>query len=156
MKISIIYPGKIKDDYIKKGIEKYKKMLTGKVKFELISVKDETISKKSEIEKALKIEGERIKNILVKYDYSIVLDEKGKNLDSIAFSKFIDKLKVSGKSRIAIVIGSALGLSEDIKKESNYLLSVSPMTLPHQIAMLVMSEQIFRSVKISNGETYHY
>lgn len=85
----------------------------------------------------------------------MALDLGGSELTSLEFADYIRELTVSGKSNLAFVIGGSLGLSQEVLNRSDFRLSLSKMTLPHQIARLVLLEQLYRSFKIIRGETYH-
>lgn len=148
--ITIITVGKIKEKYIREGIDEYLKRLTKYVKIELIELDDECFDK----EKNLKKEAEKIEKKLNKKSFIITLEIEGKQLNSLEFANLIDKTTVNN-SDITFIIGGSYGLSSDIKKLSNYRLSFSNMTFPHQLFRLIFIEQLYRSYKILNNETYH-
>ena len=148
--ITIITVGKIKEKYIREGIDEYLKRLTKYVKIELIELDDECFDK----EKTLKKEEEKIEKKLNKKSFIITLEIEGKQLNSLEFANLIDKTTVNN-SDITFIIGGSYGLSSDIKKLSNYRLSFSNMTFPHQLFRLIFIEQLYRSYKILNNETYH-
>ena len=148
--ITIITVGKIKEKYIKEGIAEYLKRLTKYAKIELIELDDECFDK----EKTLKKEAEKIEKKLNKKSFIITLEIEGKQLNSLEFANLIDKTTVNN-SDITFIIGGSYGLSSDIKKLSNYRLSFSNMTFPHQLFRLIFIEQLYRCYKIINNETYH-
>lgn len=148
--ITIITVGKIKEKYIREGIDEYLKRLTKYAKIELIELDDESFDK----EKTLKKEAEKIEKKLNKKSFIITLDIEGKQLNSLEFANLIDKTTVNN-SDITFIIGGSYGLSSDIKKLSNYRLSFSNLTFPHQLFRLIFIEQLYRSYKILNNETYH-
>ena len=148
--ITIITVGKIKEKYIREGIDEYLKRLTKYAKIELIELDDECFDK----EKNLKKEAEKIEKKLNKKSFIITLEIEGKQLNSLEFANLIDKTTVNN-SDITFIIGGSYGLSSDIKKLSNYRLSFSNMTFPHQLFRLIFIEQLYRSYKILNNETYH-
>lgn len=156
MKVGIVFPGKLKDGFARDGFEHFRKMLTGRIKLDLHPVKDETCANKADAPRALAKEGERLLAAMGDYGHAIVLDERGKTLDSPGLARHIEALKTSGVSSLCFVIGSAFGLDSAVRKRANLLLSLSNFTLPHQLALLVVAEQVFRAVKIASGETYHY
>lgn len=134
-KITIIAIGKIKEDYIKKGIEEYTKRLTPYTKLEIIELKDEGIvNEKKKIDKYLN-------------NNAFVLDEKGKELSSKEFAKFIKK-----HEELSFIIGGANGIDESIKKQT---ISLSKMTFIHEMTRLILLEQIYRSYMIINNRPYH-
>lgn len=100
-------------------------------------------------------EGERINNAIKEDDYVISLAINGTKLDSVAFADKIEKLGVNGVSSIAFIIGGSLGLDNNILKRSDYKLSFSDMTFPHQLMRVILCEQIYRCYRIINGEPYH-
>ncbi len=157
MNIKIYAIGKIKDFY-KIGVDEYLKRISGYCKIEVIELKDESISDKPselEIKKAIDNEGKRVLSLLKNNEFLIGLDLNKKEMDSIEFSKFLMEKLESNGSNISFVIGGSYGLSDELKKRVNTSISISKFTLPHQLARLVLVEQIFRAFKIINNETYH-
>lgn len=156
MKIKIICVGKIKEISLTNLINEYLKRLSKFINVEIIELKEVNLKSLSEkdISSSLKIEGENIFNHIKKDDYVISLCIEGKMFDSLELSNSIDELKRSSKD-IAFIIGSSYGLSEEVKRRSNLKLSFSKMTFPHQLMRLILLEQIYRSFKIINNETYH-
>ena len=157
MTVKIYCVGKIKDFY-KTGVDEYVKRLSSYAKIEIIEVKDESIADKpseKEIIKAKDTECSRVLKLLKPNEYLIGLDLNKKELGSVEFSKYLeDKLNSNGAS-ISFVIGGSYGLSDELKKRVNDSLSFSKMTFPHQLARLILLEQIYRAFKILNNETYH-
>ncbi len=149
--IKIITVGSIKEKYLIDAIEEYKKRLTRYTNIEIIEVKDEGLV---EPEKAMKLEGEKIKKHISSKDYLITLEIEGKQLNSKEFSEKIENALMEN-GNIAFVIGGSYGLSEEIKEMSNYKLSFSKMTFPHQLFRVILLEQIYRGFKIKNNESYH-
>lgn len=148
--ISIIAVGKIKEKYIKEGINDYLKRLSKYTKVELIEVADVSFD---EI-KTLKTEAESILKKINTKSFIITLEIDGKELNSIELSNLIDK-SITNYGDITFIIGGSYGLDSIIKELSNYKLSFSKMTFPHQLFRLVFLEQIYRSFKILNNEQYH-
>lgn len=148
--IKIITVGKIKEKYLSDGINEYLKRLSKYTKVNLIEVPDENY----DISKTL----EKEKNSILKYvndkDYIITLEIEGEELTSIEFAKKIDEI-FNYNSNICFIIGGSYGLHDEIKKISNYKLSFSKMTFPHQLFRLILLEQIYRTYKINNNESYH-
>ena len=149
--IKIITVGEIKESYLKEAIEEYKKRLQKYTKIEIIEVKDEGLL---DIERGKKIEGEKILKNIQDKDYLITLEIEGKELDSIEFSKKIENTLMT-HSNITFIIGGSNGLDQSIKALSNYSLSFSKMTFPHQLFRVILLEQIYRAFKIINNESYH-
>ena len=149
--IKIITVGSLKEQYLKDAINEYLKRIRKYTNIEIIEVKDEGLVEK---EKALKLEEEKIIKNIQEKDYIITLEIEGKELDSIEFANKIDKIQQE-YSNITYIIGGSYGLSNLIKEKSNYHLSFSKMTFPHQLFRVLLLEQIYRSYKINNNESYH-
>lgn len=152
--ISIVAVGKIKEKSLSQLIEEYKKRIGAYSKIEIIEVSDEPNDRLSD-EKVKEIEGQRIIKQLKKDSYVILLSLKGKQMDSIKFSKEIEKINTYNSSHITFVIGGSVGVSEQVEQRADILLKLSEMTFPHNIARLLILEQIYRAYKILNNETYH-
>ena len=158
MKITLITVGKIKEKYLKDAIAEYSKRLSKYCKLEDIEVADEkTPDQASEnVEQQIrKKEGERILRYVKEDAYVITLEIGGTMLDSVAFAKKIETLGVQGKSHIIFIIGGSIGLGEDVLKRSDYGLSFSKMTFPHQLMRVILLEQVYRSYRIIEGAPYH-
>ena len=157
MKITIITVGKLKERYLVEGIKEYTKRLSKYTKLDLIEVKDEhapdNLSMK-DIAIIKEKEAERI-HAKLKDSYIISLALEGKQLTSEKLAAKIEDIKTYHDSHITFIIGGSLGLSDSIKKKSNFLLSFSPMTFPHQLMKLILLEQVYRSFRINNNEPYH-
>ena len=155
--IKIICIGKIKESYLKDAINEYLKRLSRFNKFEIIELKDSPIKDNSSELEDLKVKDEEGKLILsrISNEYVICLDPKGIELDSIEFSKKIEDIFNYGKNDISFVIGGSLGLSDEVKKRADYLMSFSKLTFPHQLFRVILLEQIYRAYKIMKGETYN-
>lgn len=148
--IKVICVGKIKEKYYIDAINEYLKRLSKYTKIDLIEVKDEDF----DISKTLLKEKESINKYIDDKDYVITLEIEGEELDSISLSKKIDNIQLNNPN-ITFIIGGSYGLHEDIKKRSNYKLSFSKLTFPHQLFRVILLEQLYRSYKIINNETYH-
>ena len=158
MEIRIITVGKIKEKYLNDGIKEYSKRLSRYCKLTFCQVPDEkTPDKASDAlnEQIKAIEGERLMKHIRDQDYVIALAIDGKLLDSVELSKKIGQLGVEGKSTIDFVIGGSLGLGDQVLKRSDYKLSFSRMTFPHQLMQMILLEQIYRGYRILNHEPYH-
>jgi len=157
MKITIISVGKLKEKYLVEGIKEYAKRISKYSQLELIEVKDEhapeNLSQK-DIDIIKEKEAERI-NAKIKDSYLISLAIEGKQISSEKLAAKIEDIKTYHDSHITILIGGSLGLSESLKQRSNFLLSFSTMTFPHQLMKLILLEQIYRSFRINNNEPYH-
>ena len=157
MTIKIYAIGKIKDFY-KDGVDEYIKRISGYSKIQVIEVKDESINEKPsdlEIKKAIDNEGKRVLSLIKNNEFLIGLDLNKKELSSEEFASFLlDKL-VSNGSNVSFVIGGSYGLSGELKSRVNTSICLSKLTFPHQLARLILVEQIYRAFKIINNETYH-
>lgn len=158
MKITVLCVGKIKEKYFTMAIDEYSKRLGRYIKLEIVEVADEkTPDGVSEaVENAIRDkEGKRLLANLKEDSYVITLEIEGKMLDSVELADKIEKIGVSGKGHITFVIGGSLGLSDEVKEKSDYKLSFSKMTFPHQLMRVVLLEQIYRSYRILGNEPYH-
>lgn len=158
MKITIVTVGKIKEKYLRDAIAEYSKRLGKYCKLEVIEVSDEkTPDNASEtMEKIIRSkEAERILKYVREDAYVITLEIGGKMLDSVEFSRKLENLGIQGKSHIVFVIGGSIGLGEDVLRRSDFALSFSKMTFPHQLMRVILLEQIYRGYRIMAGEPYH-
>ncbi|MFJ5759545.1 23S rRNA (pseudouridine(1915)-N(3))-methyltransferase RlmH [Neobacillus sp. NPDC093182] len=158
MNISIVTVGKLKEKYLKMGIDEYLKRLNAYAKVEVIEVADEKAPEElseSEMLQVKQKEGDRILAKISQDTYVIALAINGKMQSSEELADTLDKLATYGKSKIAFIIGGSLGLSDEVLKRSNEQLSFSKMTFPHQLMKLILVEQIYRAYRINRGEPYH-
>ncbi|WP_404348626.1 23S rRNA (pseudouridine(1915)-N(3))-methyltransferase RlmH [Sutcliffiella horikoshii] len=158
MNISIITIGKLKEKYLKQGINEYLKRLSAYAKIEIVELPDEKAPEQlseAEMEQVKNKEGERILAKISDDTHVIALAIEGKQRSSEELAKEMDKLATYGKSKVAFVIGGSLGLSGDVMKRANDTLSFSKMTFPHQLMKLILLEQVYRGFRINRGEPYH-
>ena len=158
MKITLLTVGKIKEKYLKDAIAEYSKRLSKYCKLEIIEVADEkTPDNASEVvENVIRDkEGERLLKYVKDDAFVITLEIKGKMMTSEELAEKIDTLGIRGVSHIMFIIGGSIGLGEDVIKRSDFALSFSKMTFPHQLFRVILLEQIYRAYKIINHETYH-
>ncbi len=158
MRINIVCVGKIKEKYLKLGIDEFKKRLSKYCKLEIIELEDEKAPENLSDKEMLMIKEKEGKKILSKIkdnSYGIALAIDGKNLSSEELAETINKLGVRGISNITFVIGGSLGLSDEVLSRADYKLSFSKMTFPHQLMRLILLEQVYRAYRINNGEPYH-
>lgn len=157
MTIKIYAIGKIKDFY-KDGVDEYLKRISGYSKIQVIEVKDDSISEKPsdlEIKKAIDNEGKRVLSLLKNNEFLIGLDLNKKELTSEEFASFLLDKIVNNGSSVSFVIGGSYGLSDELKNRVNASICLSKLTFPHQLARLILVEQVYRAFKIINNETYH-
>ncbi len=155
MKIKIIALGKIKEKFLKDGIDEFLKRLTPYTSIEIIEIQPIEIKDENLIEKALEQEAEKILANIKKDSYVITLEILGKQLSSEDFASKIDEITKNGISELVFVIGSSCGISPKVLQRANFKLSISKMTFLHQFARLLLVEQIYRAFKILKNETYH-
>lgn len=158
MKITIITVGKIKEKYLKDAIAEYSKRLGKYCKLEIVEVADEkTIENASEtVEDAIREkEAERILKYIKQDAYIITLEIGGKLLSSEELAQKIETLGIQGTSHIIFIIGGSIGLGKKVLEKSDFALSFSRMTFPHQLMRVILLEQVYRSYRIINGEPYH-
>ena len=158
MNIRIIAVGKIKEKYIKEGIKEFSKRLSRYCTLNIVEVNDEkapeNLSKK-EMDIIKNKEGARILSKVPANSYLISLVIDGKKLSSVDLSEKMEGLMVSGTNDISFIIGGSLGLSDEIINTSNFKISFSDMTFPHQLMRLILLEQVYRGFRIMKGEPYH-
>ena len=155
MKIKIIALGKIKEKFLKDGIDEFMKRLRPYIPVEIIELQPVEIKDGNMVSKALDEEAEKILAQVKKESYIITLEINGKQLSSEDFAEKIDEISKSGVSELIFIIGSSCGLSPAVSKRADYKLSISKMTFLHQFARLLLVEQIYRAFKILKNETYH-
>lgn len=142
--IKIICVGKIKEKYLQDAIQDYMKRLSKYHKVDIIILEDSNMAE----------EKTRILKHIDSKDYVITLDIEGKELSSLELADKLDKTFITNSS-ICFVIGGSYGLDSEVKKRANFSLSFSKLTFPHQLFRVILLEQIYRSFKILNNETYH-
>tara|TARA_B100001939_G_C16785444_1_gene548896 strand:+ start:93 stop:527 length:435 start_codon:yes stop_codon:yes gene_type:complete len=138
-RIRILAVGKVRRGWIQEGIDLYRKRLPG---LEILELRDSTPEKEADAIRAARRSDEQL----------VALMEQGDTLGSVAFAH---KLERAGSERLAFVIGGADGLSDALKTEAHWQLSLSPMTFPHEVARLMLIEQLFRAQAILQGSPYH-
>lgn len=158
MRVTVITVGKLKEKYLKDAVNEYEKRLSRYCTFQIIEVADEkTIDDPSATESML-IKDKEANRILkyIKDDmYVITLEIEGKQLSSEEMALQIEQLQIKGQSHVCFIIGGSLGLHDDVCKRSNYHLSFSKMTFPHQLMRVILVEQIYRAFRIIHHEPYH-
>ncbi|SCY60400.1 23S rRNA (pseudouridine(1915)-N(3))-methyltransferase RlmH [Alkaliphilus peptidifermentans] len=158
MNITIISVGRLKEKYLKAGVDEYSKRLTRYCKLNIIEVADEKAPENlsdTEIKMIKDKEAEGIFKHIKDGMYVIVLDIKGKMISSEDLANKLQDLGVSGNSQIVFIIGGSLGVADILLKRADFKLSFSPMTFPHQLMRLILLEQVYRGFRIIKGEPYH-
>ncbi|MCY9223496.1 23S rRNA (pseudouridine(1915)-N(3))-methyltransferase RlmH [Bacillus haynesii] len=158
MNISIVAIGKLKEKYLKQGIDEYIKRLSAYAKVDIIEMPDEKAPENLS-DQDMKIvkdkEGERILSKISADAHVIALAIEGKMKSSEELADNMDRLATYGKSKVTFVIGGSLGLSDAVLKRADEKLSFSRMTFPHQLMRLILLEQVYRAFRINRGEPYH-
>ena len=158
MKITLIAVGKLKEKYLKDAIAEYTKRLSRYCHLEIIEVADEKTPDQAgnAAEEGIREkEGERILRYIRDDMFVITLEVDGKMLSSEELADKINMLGIQGHSSIAFIIGGSIGLGKRVRKRSDYALSFSKMTFPHQLMRVILLEQVYRVYRIINGEPYH-
>ncbi len=159
IRVNIICIGKIKEKYFTDAINEYAKRLSLFCKLSIVELPEEKIRSnnpnQSQIDEVIEAEGKKILQKIGQSDYVLAMCIEGKMLSSEELSKTIDNLSVSGKSTVDFIIGGSYGLSNAVKSRADFKLSMSKMTFPHQMARMILSEQIYRAFEISTNGKYH-
>lgn len=158
MKFTFLTIGKIKEKWMRQGIDEYLKRLSPIAKVEILSPDEEKMPENPSPalkEKVMEKEGEKLLKYLKDEDFLILLDLKGKPVTSEELAYIIRQKMVSGTSHFFFMIGGPYGNGENIRKRANLKISISAMTFTHQMARLILAEQVYRAMKIIRHEPYH-
>ena len=159
LNVNLITVGKLKENYLRDACGEYSKRLGAFCKLNIVEIPESRLPdnpSEKEIENALSQEGKAIEKLLTGNNfYNIAMCIEGKQLSSQKLAEKIGKISVEGKSTLNIVIGSSCGISEEIKQMADFKLSMSEMTFPHQLARVMVLEQLYRSFQILSGGKYH-
>lgn len=159
IRVNIICIGKIKEKYFTDAVAEYAKRLTAFCRFSVTELSEERVKSnnpnQSQTDEVIKAEGKRILQKIGQSDYVVAMCIEGKMLSSEELSKTLDNISVGGVSTVDFIIGGSYGLSDEVKKRANLKLSMSRMTFPHQMARVILSEQIYRAFEISTNGKYH-
>jgi len=157
--VNIITVGKLKEQYFRDAVAEYSKRLGAFCKLNIIELSEQRLSENPSqkgIENALSLEGKQMLSYMTtKSTYSYVMCIEGKQVSSEELAKGFNEIALSGNSTINFVIGSSFGISEEVKSNANFKLSMSKMTFPHQLARVMLLEQIYRAFQIQNNSKYH-
>lgn len=156
MKISLIIIGKQKAGLHQEICNEYLKRLKYDVSIKIIELTETPFRSIAEKDKVFKTEAEKIRKAIPKNSVFIILDAAGKLFTSEKFAEQLNRLAEGGARPLTVVIGGPLGLSNELKKEAGLLLSLSPMTMPHDLVRVVFLEQLYRATMILRGKIYHY
>ncbi len=155
MNIKIIALGKIKEKFLKEGVDEFLKRLTPYSSVEILELSPIEIKDENLVEKVLDEEGEKILSLIKPSSFVVTMEIGGKMFSSEEFSAKIEELINEGVSELIFVIGSSCGLSKKVSARADLKMSMSKMTFLHQFARLILVEQIYRAFKIMKNEKYH-
>lgn len=158
LKITIIALGHLKENYLRDAAKEYEKRLSGYCKLNIVEIEPQRLPdnpSEAEINTALNKEAEKINASIPQGSYVLPLCIEGASPDSVELSRKLSSIALDGFSNVCFIIGSSYGIANEIKTKSHYKLSMSKMTFPHQLARIMLLEQIYRAFKISSGGTYH-
>jgi 23S rRNA (pseudouridine1915-N3)-methyltransferase len=155
MKIRLITIGKTDESYLKEGISKYVSRLKHYISFEMIELPDVKTGKKLNVNLQKEAESKEIVKLISKSDFVVLLDENGKEFNSVGFSDYIQKRMNSGLD-ICLVVGGPFGFSKELYDRADQKIALSQMTFSHQMIRLFFVEQLYRSFTILKGEKYHH
>jgi len=158
MTITIVCVGKMKESYLRDAQKEYLKRLSRFCSIKVIEVDEEKATETASAAQEDRIkqkEAERIRKAIGKNSVKIALALDGKELDSVEFSEQIHNYMLEGKSDLTFVIGGSIGLDKSIVRDADFNFCMSKLTFPHQLARIILLEQIYRAFKILNNETYH-
>ena len=156
--ITLIALGKLKESWLREAEAEYRKRLTAFCKFNIIELSPEALPSEpsdAQVRAALDKEGARILAAVPHGAYTVAMCIEGAEQPSEQFSRELDRLAVSGHSSLVFIIGSSHGLSDEVKAFADAKLSMSRMTFPHQLARVMLLEQLYRAFQISTGGKYH-
>ncbi len=156
MKFSILCMGKTKERFIQDGIAKYLRYLRPYADVELRELKEEKVYDLKDAPAIRKKEAERIFKAVLSGAYMIALDERGQEFTSHGFAEFLNITMESGVRELSFVLGGAMGLDEAVTEKAKKTVALSRWTLTHEMARLVLLEQLYRAFTIVKGKTYHY
>lgn len=156
MKITLLVVGKTTTGYLKPGIDDYTSRLRHYVPFDIEYVADARNTRNQSESQQKQTEGHGILSCVDKGDYVVLLDERGRELSSVAFSEYVQKRMSSGVRRVVFVIGGPYGFSQEVYDRANDKLSLSQMTFSHEMVRVIFAEQLYRAFTILNHEPYHH
>lgn len=156
--VTVLCVGKLKERYWREACDEYAKRLSSFCKFRLIEVAEERLPDNpsaAQIDATLQAEGERLLAQVPKDSVTIALCIEGKEMDSPSLASYIEKIAVEGASHVTLLIGGSWGLSDAVKQRAKLRFSMSPLTFPHQLARVMLLEQLYRAFQIQNSGKYH-
>lgn len=158
MNVNIITVGKLKEDYLRAACGEYGKRLSAFCRISVVELPESRLGddpSDKEIARALGEEADRIRDKLPNGSFNIAMCIEGKEIASESLADLLEKVPTEGKSTINFIIGSSYGIDEGLKKQADFRLSMSKMTFPHQLARVMVMEQVYRGFMINSGKRYH-
>jgi len=158
VQVTVIAVGKIKENFLREGIAEYEKRLKPLIRLNILELADEkrpTHPSPAQEDAAKGVEGRRIIAAIPPGSFAAALDVGGEHWSSEDLARALDKWEMAGQNYITLIIGGDLGLSDEVLSSCPLRLSLSPMTFTHQMARMILLEQVYRAVKINRGEPYH-
>jgi 23S rRNA (pseudouridine1915-N3)-methyltransferase len=156
VKLSIICMGRTRERFVQEGIDKYLRYLKPYAPAELRVLKEEKVDDLKDAPRVRRLEAAKIAKALPASAHVVALDERGREFTSHEFAAFMDKALENGTREMSFVLGGAMGLDESVTGNANTVLALSRWTLTHEMARLVLLEQLYRAFTIIKGKTYHY
>lgn len=156
MKLHILCVGRLSETYLKDGCNEFSKRLKHYLTLTVDELKEHKTGKKPDLPRILENEGERLLQRIPDGAYVIALDERGKSFSTRQLAERLDQHMLEGRNAWALIIGGPYGLSDTVRRRADLVLSLSPMTLTHQMARLLLLEQLYRSCTIIRNEPYHH
>lgn len=156
MKIVLLLTGKTSEKYIEEGMINFSNRLRKYAMFEIITLPDIRNTRNMPARELKIREGNKILQSLVKDDFLVVLDEKGKEFSTLEFSSWLGKIFALSKKRIVFAVGGAWGFSDEVFQKADMRLSLSRLTFSHQVVRLLFLEQLYRAFTVIKGEPYHH
>ena len=156
MKIALLQTGKTTEKYVNEGVELYSARIRKYSGFEVITIPEMKNIRNMPPEEVKIREGKRVLRSIDKNDFVVLLDEKGKELRTVEFARWIEKQSMLSGKRIVFIIGGPWGFSQEVREIAGFTLSLSRMTFPHQLVRILFLEQLYRALTIIKGESYHH
>jgi len=154
-RLTLLFVGRSSDPYVQEGCRFYEERIGRYAELKAVLVPEERVPSKGKIDYILRQEGRRIRERLCPEAFTVTLDERGELLSSQGFARLLDQWSHSGAREIAFILGGPYGLEESLKREARCRLYLSPMTLAHGMARMLLLEQIYRAFTLLRGEPYH-
>jgi 23S rRNA (pseudouridine1915-N3)-methyltransferase len=156
MKVKVLFIGKTEQEYLKQGISEYENRIKRYVPFEIVEIPPIKNMAKMNPDQVKRVESEKISGYFSISDLVVLLDEKGKEMSSVEFAEFLRQKFLSSSKNLVFAAGGAYGFNDLIKKNVNFILSLSRMTFSHQMVRLFFLEQLYRALTIIKKESYHH